>query len=50
MQTKLCCIPFEQIVTLGLTKVVVVHYFIVQKYKNSNTRILIYKGLYLIMF
>jgi hypothetical protein len=37
-------------VTMGLTKVVVVQYFIVQNYKNSNTSIFIYKGLYLIMF
>jgi hypothetical protein len=49
-QNKLCCIPFEQMVTMGLTKVVVVQYFIVQNYKNSNTSIFIYKGLYLIMF
>jgi hypothetical protein len=41
MQTKLCCIPCEHIVTVGLTKIIFAQYFIVQNYKNSNTRIII---------
>jgi hypothetical protein len=49
MQIKLCCIPFEQIVTVGLTKIVVVQYCIVQNYKNPNTKVIIYKYLYLLM-
>jgi hypothetical protein len=50
MQTKLCCTPLEQIVTVGLTKFIFVLYFIIQNCKNSNTKILVYKYLHMIMF
>jgi hypothetical protein len=49
MQIKLFCTPFEQMVTVGLTKCVFVQYFIIQNYKNSNTRIFNYKYLYPLM-
>jgi hypothetical protein len=37
MRIQLSCTPFEQIVTVGLTKCVFVQYFIIQNCKNSNT-------------
>jgi hypothetical protein len=42
--------PLEQLYTVGLIKLTLVQYFIVQNCKNSNTRIFIYKYLHLIMF
>jgi hypothetical protein len=40
----------EQLYTMGLIKLIFVLYFMVHNCKNSNTKIIAYKYLYLIMF
>jgi hypothetical protein len=47
MQIKLRCTPFGKIITVGLTMCAFVQYFIVQDFRNSNTKIIVYKYLYL---
>jgi hypothetical protein len=42
--------PLEQPYTLGLTKLTFVQYFIVQNSNNSDTKIIVYKYLYLQIF
>jgi hypothetical protein len=42
--------PLEQPYTVGLTKIVLVQYFIVQNFNNSNSKIIIYKYLHFIIF
>jgi hypothetical protein len=42
--------PLEQPYTVGLIKLILVQYFIVPNCKNSNTKIFVYKYLYLILF
>jgi hypothetical protein len=49
-QTKFCWTPVEQLYIVGLTKLTLVKYFIVRNCKNSNTKIFVYKYLYLVMF
>jgi hypothetical protein len=49
-QTKFCWTPIEQLYIVGLTKLTLVHYFIVHNYKSLKTKIFVYKYLYLIMF
>jgi hypothetical protein len=44
-QTKFCWTPLGQIYAVGLTKLIFVQYFIMQNYKNSNTKINVYKYL-----
>jgi hypothetical protein len=40
---------FEPLYTVGLTKLTFPQYFLVQNYKNSNAKIIIYKYLHFIM-
>jgi hypothetical protein len=42
--------PNEQLYTVGWSKIIFVQYFIVKIYKNSITKIIIYKYTCLIMF
>jgi hypothetical protein len=49
-QTKFYWTPLGQIYTVGLTKFIIVQYFIVQNYMNSNTKINVCKYLYLQIF
>jgi hypothetical protein len=37
--------PIEPLFTMGLTKLTFMQYFLAQNYKNSNTRIIVYKYL-----
>jgi hypothetical protein len=37
--------PNEQLYIVGLTKIVLVQYFIVHNFKNSDTKIIVYKYL-----
>jgi hypothetical protein len=49
-KTKFCWTPLGQLFTVGLTNFIFVQYFIVQNYKNSNTKINVHKYLYLQIF
>jgi hypothetical protein len=49
-QIKFCMNILEPLYIVGLTKLTFVQYFIVQNYKNSNTRIFIYKHLHFKIF
>jgi hypothetical protein len=46
-QTKFCWTPLGHIYAMGLTKFTFVQYSIMHNYKNSNTKINVYKYLYL---
>jgi hypothetical protein len=47
LETKFHWTPLGQLFTVGLTKSIFVQQFIVQNYKNSNTKINAYKYLYM---
>jgi hypothetical protein len=49
-KTKFCWTPLGQLYAVGLTKFIFVQYFIVQNYKNSTTKINVYKYLFLQIF
>jgi hypothetical protein len=49
-QTKFFWTRLGQIYAVGLTKFTFVQYSIVQNYKNSNTKINVYKYMYLQIF
>jgi hypothetical protein len=49
LQNKFCMNPPEPLYTVGLTKLTFIQQILVQNYKNSNTRIFVYKYLHFLM-